>query len=221
MTHNERNEGTMTQQQINDPFAGAEGLPSLSFKDAPLGTTHTGVVTRAPELVQSRDFETGEPAFWKDGNPKMAVVLHMRLDSTGDEVAVWAAKPSSMFAAMGAAQKAAGAQISLGGRLAVTLQGEKPNDNPRLNAQKLYAVRYQPGDAFAGEAAPAQAITPAYAQQPAPTPYVPQAQAPAPVAPQPAAQPVAAPASGPTPEQIAALKAMGLDPATVFGAQAG
>lgn len=206
----------MTTQQINDPFAGAEGLPSLSFKDAPIGTSHTGTVTRAPELIQSRDFETGEPAFWKDGNPKMSVVLHMRLDSTGDEVAVWAAKPSAMFAAFGAAQKAAGALIAIGGRLTVTFTGEKPSDNPRLNAQKLYTVRYSAPDAFGDQPAPG----PAYAQQPAPVPYV-QQQAPVaqPVqqAPAPApAAPVAPAASGPTPEQVAALRAMGVDPATVF-----
>lgn len=39
----------------NDPFAGGEGNPSISFKDAPHGTSYTGRVAELPALVQSRD----------------------------------------------------------------------------------------------------------------------------------------------------------------------
>lgn len=180
-----------------DPFAQTDSLPSVSFKDAPIGTSYTLKVLKAPEVVQARDYETGRPAFWSDGNPKQTVVTTV-VDSNGEERSLWAAKPSALFRAIGDAQKAAGAQIKVGDTLTVTFSGEKPNEkNPRLNPQKLFTVQLQPGDAFA-EQQPAQAAPQAAAP----------AQAPAP-APQ-AAAPAASPAQQYTPEQIAAAKAAGI-----------
>lgn len=178
----------MSTQPV-DPFAGGDTVPSISFKDAPIGTSYTGTVTEAPSLIQARDYETGQPAFYADGNPKMTVVTRLAL-TTGEERSLWAPKPSSMFTAVADAQKKAGALVGVGGRLTVTFTGEKPNEtNPRLNAQKLYTVTYMPPDAFNTPAAPAARPAPLVAV-PTPTP--------APVAPQ------------WTPEQIAAAKAAGI-----------
>lgn len=135
-----------------DLFAGG-GSPSLSWKDKPIGTTVTGTVTEAPKLVQSRDFETGEPAFWpagRDGqiNPKMAVVLAFEVG--GEALSVWAVKPSAMFAAIASAQKNAGGhRIDIGDTLTITYAGDKPNENPRLNAAKQYTATVTVGDKFA------------------------------------------------------------------------
>lgn len=184
-----------TSPAVDDPFAGSDSVPSVSFKDTPVGTSYTGRVTEAPKLVQARDYESGQPAFWSDGNPKMTVVT--RLDINGEERSLWAAKPSALFRAIADAQKAAGAQIAVGGTLTVTFSGEKPNEkNPRLNPQKLYTVTYQPPNAFGDD----QAATPVPAQQ-----AIPQA------APAQQAPPAAAPAVPQyTPEQIAAAKAAGI-----------
>lgn len=134
-------------EHFDDPFATRESAPALSFRDKPVGTTYTGTVTDRPTLVQSRDFETGERATWPDGNPKMSVVT--QLDVNGDKVALWAPKPSAMFAAIAAAQQDAGARIDVGGTLSVTYSGDKPNEkNPRLNPQKQYRVTYQPPNVF-------------------------------------------------------------------------
>ena len=140
----------MTAPQTIDPFAGGTSTPSVSWKDAPVGTTVEGLIIEAPELVQSRDFETGEPAFWpvKPGqspNPKMAAVIKISID--GDERAIWAVKPSAMFAAIADAIKKAGTGLAVGGTLAVRYTGDKPNANPRLNAAKQYAARYTPPSA--------------------------------------------------------------------------
>ena len=181
----------MTAQHTEDPFAGGTSRASVSFKDAPVGTSYTLKVLEAPELVQARDFESGEPAFWPDGNKKMTVVTGVADATTGEELNLWAAKPSALFRAIGDAQAKAGAKIQPGGTLVVTFSGEKPNEkNPRLNPQKLYEVTYTPGDAFADGPA----------QQPAAPPV--QA-APQPPAPAPAQQ---AAAPQPTPEQLAALQ---------------
>lgn len=180
----------------NDPFAGGESLPSVTFKDMPVGTSYKLKVDKAPELVQARDYESQQPAFWPDGNPKQTVVTKVIDLGTGEEKNLWAAKPSALFRAIGDAQKAAGGPIKGGDTLTVTFSGEKPNEkNPRLNAQKLYTVAIEPGNAFA--------------EQPAASPVA-QA-APAPVAPAPT--PVAAapaPTQQYTPEQIAAAKAAGI-----------
>lgn len=161
---------TATSTEI-DPFAGSTSTPSLSFKDATVGTVYEGVVTEAPTLVQSRDFETGEPAYWpvkrpgETPNPKMSVVLKLEVD--GEERSVWAQKPSALFAAIGEAQKVAGKRIEVGGTLAIKYTGDKPNDNPRLNAAKQYAAKYTPpaavagADPWAADAAPAAPAAPA------------------------------------------------------------
>lgn len=175
-------------QQATDPFAGADSKESVSFKDTPVGTAYTLTVTEAPQLVQARDYESRQPAFWPDGNPKMAVVTGVVDTATGEEKNLWAAKPSALFRAIGDAQKASGSQIKPGDTLVVTFSGEKPNEkNPHLNPQKLYTVQHTPGDAFADQP-----------QQPAPQPA--QQQAP---------QPVQQPGQW-TPEQRAAAQAAGI-----------
>lgn len=190
------------QNQINDPFAGGESRPSVSFKDTPVGTSYTLKVDKAPEMVQARDYESGEPAFWNDGNPKMTVVTGVIDVATGEEKSLWAAKPSALYRALGDAQRAAGSLISVGDTLVVTFSGEKPNEkNPRLNPQKLYTVQLQKGDAFAQDV-PAPAAAPQAAGAPAPAapqyaPPVTQQQAPAQQYAQPAPAGAPAPAAAP------------------------
>ena len=215
----------MSTQPAADMFAGGDTVPSISFKDAPIGASVTGVVTVAPSLVQSRDFKTGQPAFWPDNNPKMSVVT--RILASGEERGLWAAKPSAMFAAIAEAQKAAGALIAVGGTLTITLTGTKPSDNAQMSPQKLYAVAYVPPNAFEAQQAPAtggvgqwgaQSTTPPPPARAVP-PAAPAAQ-PAqawqqPAAAQPAPAPLAvvpAPAAPQqwTPEQIAAAQAAGI-----------
>lgn len=144
-----------------DPFAGSTSAPSLSFKDAAVGTVRTITVTEGAKLVQSRDFNTGEPAFWpaKPGetpNPKMSAVIN-GTDEEGEEVSVWAQKPSSMFAAIADAQKAVkpGYRLKPGDTLAIKLTGEKPNPDKKKHPQKLYAAKITPApeaDAFGDDA---------------------------------------------------------------------
>lgn len=143
-----------------DPFAGGDNNPSISFKDAAHGTTYRGRVAELPALVQSRDYETGNPAFWSDGNPKMVVCTTLEID--GQLFSLWAPKPSALFAAIKEAQNKAGSQIAVGGTLEVTYTHDEPNKtNPRLNPAKQYRVTYTPPNAFGDE--PAQVEQPAAA----------------------------------------------------------
>ena len=154
-----------------DPLAGGDKAPAVSFKNAPVGTVVVLNVTSTAKLVQQRDFESGELATWKDGNPRMAVVINGTVD--GEEHSLWAPKPSAMFAALVEAQKAAGQRIGPGGKLSVKYTGDKPNDNPRLKAQRLYAAKYEAPDPFADAtpATPAQRQPVAAAAQSAEPPF--------------------------------------------------
>jgi hypothetical protein len=138
--------------ETQDPFAGGTKTPSLSWKDCPVGTVFTLEVLDTPKLLQSRDFDTGEPAFWDDTKqqPKMSAVVNGRVlsgpHSVGEERSIWAQKPSSMFQAIAAAQAAAGQGILIapGGKLSLRFQGEKAHENKRFNPIKIYEARYEP-----------------------------------------------------------------------------
>lgn len=135
----------------DDPFSGGVSNPSVSFKDAKPGTKVKGRVVAAPKLVQGRDFETSEPAWWDDAKtqPKMTVVTE--LDINGTVHSLWAQKPSAMFAALAEAQQKSG-RIEVGGELEVEFTHEEPNKkNPRLNPAKQYRATYTPADAFEGD----------------------------------------------------------------------
>jgi hypothetical protein len=139
----------MTQQQYDDPFATRESLPAVSWKGAPVGAQIVCKVLKRPELVQSRDFETGERATWDDGNPKMSVVTEVEIN--GEKRGLWAAKPSALFAAIAKAQEDAGQLIAPGGTLTVRYTGDKPNEkNPRLNPAKQFEAKYDAPSAFGG-----------------------------------------------------------------------
>lgn len=122
-----------------------ETIPSLSFKDAPIGYTYQGTIIGRPQLVQSRDYETGNPKTWEDGNPVMSVVITLMVD--GEKRTLWAQRPSARFVALVEAQKEAGAgPMQEGGTLYIKFIGERPNrrGNPKLKPAKQYAAKYVP-----------------------------------------------------------------------------
>lgn len=149
---------------MSDPFANTEKKPSVSFKGKPIGTKVGGYIVAEPKLVQARDYKTKLPAFWKnkDGSesPKMTVVT--TLDINGTDTNLWAPKPSSMFAAIQAAQTAARQQLSIGGYLEVEFYDEKPTESGE--PQKLYRAVYTPptGGGVFGSSPVADDDTPPY-----------------------------------------------------------
>ena len=140
-----------------DPFAGGDKTPSLSFKDAPIGTSYTGRVIDSPTLVQSRNFETEQPDFWPDGNPKMSAAVKADFGGDVGVRSIWAQKPSALYAAIAEAQTAAGTKIAPGGTITVTYSGDgvRKDGNTKLNPPKQYAVSYTPPDIFAATPEPA------------------------------------------------------------------
>jgi hypothetical protein len=126
----------------NDPFYRPDKAKSLSWKGAPVGAKVVMVLDGAATKVQSRNYETGKPDFWDDGNPKYSVVLTG--DVKGKRRSLWAAIPSALFFALGDAQDKSGAKFGNGGELTVEYVGDKPNENPRFNASKQFTAKYVP-----------------------------------------------------------------------------
>lgn len=123
----------------NDPLA-ESSTPSISFKEAPIGHRISGTVVGTPELVQSRDFKTKEPATWPDGNPKMSLVIKIDLGHEEGIRSLWAPKPSAMWAALADARQRAGVPLDDGCVLTIEFSGTKPK--PGMDAQKLYTASY-------------------------------------------------------------------------------
>ncbi|WP_134324696.1 hypothetical protein [Cumulibacter soli] len=180
---------------------GGEKIPGAFDKNSPLGATVTGTIVKA-EIVQMRDFVTGNPETWDDGNPKNQV--RIVLDVNGDKQAVyikaWGVGTQNLKDAVHAAGMT---DLDVGATFTATFESVIPSDNPKFSDTKVFAYGLKPASATAGMFA--DTTTGEITQQQSAT-SVP-VEAPAP---QPATAPPA-PASGPTVvEQIKQLHAMGL-----------
>ncbi len=180
-----------------DSFFG-ESSPSAKF-DA-IGTTVGGVITRIGDPMQQTDFSSGKPLTWDDGTPRMQLPVTVQTDLRDPSNPLDDGKRTlyvkgEMKKAIGAALRAAGAKMALGGTLTVTFSGEEPTAG---YPKKLYTATYAPPAAGFFEE-PAQPVAAAHVGPP-------------PAAPQPAA-PAAQPApagvpAGVDPQAWAAFQAM-------------
>lgn len=127
-----------------------KSAPALSFKDAKVGDSFTGIVTDA-EVAQVRDYETSEPKFWDDGNPQMQVVLTLatdyrdpaKADDNGERKAYL---PGQKLAALKQALKEIDrTTVQKGDVFTITYIGTKPASNKKYNDVKLYGIEIKPG----------------------------------------------------------------------------
>lgn len=149
----------MSDNTSANPFDGG-GAPAISFaerdeygnlKSKPVGTKYVGKIVETPKVVQSRDYDTGKPATWPDGNPKWSVVIGIEVN--GERMSLWAPKPSSMFGAIQEALKASDGKVrnaEVGGTLSVELSGFGKAEGGKA-PQKLYKAVYSPPNHFGGE----------------------------------------------------------------------
>lgn len=190
------------------------GGTSTGFPFDNPGDSITGKIV-ALEEVQQTDLSTGEPAFWPNGAKKtmirvtLATQLRNDPDDSGERniYLKGSAKPetrSSMAAVVQAVRQATGGNdLSVGGTLTLTYMGDGERSQRGWNPPKLYSATYQPPVVgLPVQDAPAPAWTP-----PAPI-YAAPAPAPAPVVPAGPPQPTA--------EQVAAIRAAGMDVKAVF-----
>ncbi len=221
---------------------GGDGGNSFPFDR--IGDTVTGQIVSLQE-VQQTDLQTGEPKMFANGQPMMMyrVSLATQLrdpanpsDDGHRDVYLKGSRKSetqSSLAAVLDAVRAAtgGTDLEPNATLTLTYIGDGPASQRGFNPPKLYQATYQRavmglgGPQYATQqptapvqqpAAPVQQYAPPQAPAAPPVQYAPQQpvqQYATPPAPQ---APASAAPGGPTPEQVAALRAAGVDPASVF-----
>lgn len=167
-----------------------------SFPFDAIGDTVTGTII-AIEQQQQTDMESGLPAVWDNGAPKLMVKVELQTQlrdpadpSDDGKRSVYlkgSRKPesmSSMAAVLGAVRAASGATtLQQGGTLTLTFAGEGVPSRRGYSAPKHYTATYvpaPPAQVDLSGAQPASAAPPA-AQAPTPAP-APVQQAPAPAA---------------------------------------
>lgn len=198
-----------------DDFLFGGGNASAKFEE--IGESITGQVI-STEVRQQTDLATGNPLTWDNGDARMQLVVTLATalkDDADDDgkrsIYIKGSKKAgsqSLHDAVAQAVRAAGAKgLESDGTLTVTFTGEEPSQTRGFNPRKLYSASYAKPDhaaATGGFLNTDQGQVDASTGEIAPKPEVQAASAPE--------QPV-----GPTPAQLAAMKAAGIDPSEVFG----
>jgi hypothetical protein len=155
---------------------GGQGGQAFPFDK--IGDSVTGKITNMEEIQQT-EIDSGLPAVWPDGKPKMQyrVTLQTDLSSELDDDGVRAvylrgsrkADSQSSLAAVLAAVKAAtgGSALDVSGTLTLTYIGDGQPAQRGFNAPKFYSASYRPPSTDLGgsQASAQQAPAPAQAQQ--------------------------------------------------------
>lgn len=129
-------------------------VASASFPDGAYGTVVGGRIVRPPQIMQQRDYTTGDPIVYPDsGQPAMQLVVHVQTDlrdpTIPDDDGVRALYiKGQMRAALIEALKATGTKSpTTGGELYMRYERDEPvtlkNGRPG-NAQKIYKGKYVP-----------------------------------------------------------------------------
>ena len=185
----------------------AGGSKSAFTSDSLPGDTITGTVVSV-DYKQVNDFNTGEPAYFPSGDPKMQFVIVIQTDQREDEdddgrrtiyIPAWGSKKQALVDAMRAeGMRKASEAFATGNIFTATFVEELQKQNPQTRAryrEKVYTYSIQRGSLAAAD----RDVDPWAATAPAP-------QAPAP-APQPAPAPAPAPASQAPAPQAPAMQA--------------
>ncbi|QWK51399.1 hypothetical protein SEA_STINSON_67 [Mycobacterium phage Stinson] len=141
-------------------FLGGGGVPSGKFGSP--GDTVGGVIAIEPEQRQMTDYKTGDLLTWKDGSPRMQLVVTLQTDLRDPEVEDDDGKrrlfvKGEMRKAVQKAVISAGARgLDVGGELNVTYTGDGDKKG-NLDPPKLYSATYKKPAPGAAAAAPAQA----------------------------------------------------------------
>lgn len=188
----------------------AGGSKSAFTSDSLPGDTITGAVVSV-DYKQVNDFNTGEPAFFPSGDPKMQFVIVIQTDQRDDEdddgrrtiyIPAWGSKKQALVDAMRAeGMRKASEAFATGNIFTATFVEELQKQNPQTRAryrEKVYTYRIQRGSLAAAD----RDVDPwATTTQPAPAPQATQP------APQAAPAPAPTPAPAPAPQQAPAPQA--------------
>lgn len=136
---------------MNDPahdfLAGGAGAPTVTFENK--GDKIVGRILKH-ELVQQKDFATGNLLYWEDGQPRMQAVVTLQaedfvpLDDDDEGERRLFVKGQMQKAVRDAIGKTGHKGSLIGGRLGVIWAGEGDPPRPGLNRPKLYTAKFEP-----------------------------------------------------------------------------
>ena len=133
-------------QSASDLIMGGGGAPSAKFPT--VGTVIKGEIVDTA-ITQQRDFATGEPKFWKDGNPAMQAVVTVQTDQRDPEIddddgqrRLFVSSKSMREAIRDAVRAVGRSHLEVGGKLAVQYTGDGQAERG-MNPPKLYAAKYE------------------------------------------------------------------------------
>jgi DNA-directed RNA polymerase specialized sigma24 family protein len=132
----------------NDLLVGSS-VPSLSFKDAVVGDSFTGIITDL-RTVQVRNYEDPTKLeFWDDGKPKLQIEVTLATgyadgsdpeDDGSRRVFLFGQK---LRAAQDEMRKKGIKKLERGSKMTITLSGTKPSANKRYNDVKMYSIELE------------------------------------------------------------------------------
>lgn len=138
----------------DDPFAERPKSKAISWAEAPDGATITLKLDGPASKAQKRSYDDPDVLLYWDKEqtkPRYQAVVNGTLiagdlGTDSEELrSLWADIPSSLFAAIAAAQTKAGVKLAANGLLTVKLTGRKKNpDKPRNKPANQFAARYEP-----------------------------------------------------------------------------
>jgi hypothetical protein len=132
----------------NDLLVGSS-VPSLSFKDAVVGDSFSGIITDL-RTVQVRNYEDPTKLeFWDDGKPKLQIEVTLATDyADGSDPEDDGSRRVFLFgqklrAAQDEMRKKGIKKLERGSKLTITLSGTKPSTNKRYNDVKMYSIELE------------------------------------------------------------------------------
>ncbi len=139
---------------INDFLMGEGGK---AFEFGAIGDTVTGEILDMKKQQQT-DFQTGAPAFWNNGEPKMMLKVSLQTEIEdgpdddgvrnvylrGGNFTALKGKGTASLVAVKDAVKKSGKPIEVGGTLTLQFSGEGPAPAKGMNPAKLYTASYKP-----------------------------------------------------------------------------
>lgn len=135
-----------TPVNANDFLMGGGGAPSAKFPT--IGTSFTGRITEQPTVEQQKDFTTGNPKFWDDGNPAMQLVVTIQTEQRDPAVENDSGKrrlyiKGQLKTAVQEAVRNSGARgLEVGGHLTVTYTQDGEVKRAGFNAPKIFRAEY-------------------------------------------------------------------------------
>ncbi len=158
---------------FSDVMFGAKGPKSAFKKGDLIGLEVGGIVLGTPEVRQSTDLDSGEPAVWPDGKPKMEIIVTVQTalkdDAEDDGKRRFFLKQSSdiLRAVRAALEKTGVTEIEEGGYLAIKFTSEGTAAKPHWSAPRKHSAVYQKPKV----SAQSQVMGTATAAQPVQQPY--------------------------------------------------